>query len=164
MSFLATTKESVPIRCTFHFETVRVFLNYFARKKYESDEAKNEFFNSFINRVILYDDKVLIFYNTDPNSPTSISTDENTEIIEYFNQNNAKENSLESSGFKRVSLGGEKGIRTLDTFLYTRFPVVRLRPTRPSLHKGVRVTISKNYIDVVTRMQLIIATQRELLY
>ena len=33
--------------------------------------------------------------------------------------------------------GGEKGIRTLDTFLYTRFPVVRLRPTRPSLHKGL---------------------------
>ena len=31
--------------------------------------------------------------------------------------------------------GGEKGIRTLDTVLgYTRFPVVRLRPTRPSLH------------------------------
>lgn len=86
------------------------FLNYFACKKYESDESKNEFFNSFINRVILYDDKELIFYNTDLNSPTTISTDENTEIIEYFNQNNAKENSLEPSGFKRVSLGGEAGI------------------------------------------------------
>ena len=92
------------------YETVRAFLNYFARKKYESDEAKNEFFNSFINRVILYDDKVLIFYNTDPNSPTTISTDENAEIIEYFSQTNAKENSLEPSGFKRVSLGGEIGI------------------------------------------------------
>lgn len=95
------------------YETVRAFLNYFARKKYESDEAKNEFFNSFINRVILYDDKVLIFYNTDPNSPTTISTDENAEIIEYFSQTNAKENSLEPSGFKRVSLGGAEGIRTL---------------------------------------------------
>ena len=31
--------------------------------------------------------------------------------------------------------GGEKGIRTLETVLgFTRFPVVRLRPTRPSLH------------------------------
>ena len=30
--------------------------------------------------------------------------------------------------------GGEKGIRTLETVLgFTRFPVVRLRPTRPSL-------------------------------
>ena len=110
-------------------ETVKAFLYYFAHKKYETDEARNEFFNSFINRVILYDDKVLIFYNTDPNSPTTISTDENTEIIKYFNQNNAKENSLEPSGFKRVSLGGENGIRTHGTgSQYTRFPVVLLRP------------------------------------
>ena len=92
------------------YEPVRAFLNYFARKKYESDEAKNEFFNSFINRVILYDDRVLIFYNTDPNSPTTIDTTENKEICDQFNQNNAKENSLEPSGFKRVSLGGESGI------------------------------------------------------
>ena len=34
-----------------------------------------------------------------------------------------------------ASCGGEKGIRTLETVLgFTRFPVVRLRPTRPSLH------------------------------
>ena len=59
--------------------------------------------------MILYDDKVLIFYNTDPNSPTTISTNENTEIIEYFSQTSAKENSSEPSGFKRVSLGGEIG-------------------------------------------------------
>lgn len=91
-------------------ETVRAFLSYFARKKYESDEAKNEFFNSFINRVILYDDRILIFYNTDPNSPTTIDTTENKTICDQFNQNNAKENSLEPSGFKRVSLGGEIGI------------------------------------------------------
>ena len=90
-------------------ETVKAFLYYFAHKQYETDEARNEFFNSFINRVILYDDRVPIFYNTDLNSPTTISTDENTEIIEYFSQNNAKENSLEPSGFKRVSPGGSGG-------------------------------------------------------
>ena len=94
------------------YETVRAFLTYFARKKYESDEVKNEFFNSFINRVILYDDRVLIFFNTDPNSPTTIDTTENKTICDQFNQNNAKENSLEPSGFKRVSLGGVGGIRT----------------------------------------------------
>lgn len=92
------------------YETVRAFLTYFARKKYESNDAKNEFFNSFINRVILYDDRVLIFYNTDPNGPTTIDTTENKTICDQFNQNNAKENSLEPSGFKRVSLGGESGI------------------------------------------------------
>ena len=42
-------------------DKVKAFLTYFARKKYENGQEKNEFFNSFINRVILYDDKVLIF-------------------------------------------------------------------------------------------------------
>ncbi len=59
--------------------------------------------------MILYDDKILIFYNTDPNSPTTIDTTENKTICDQFNQNNAKENSLEPSGFKRVSLGGVGG-------------------------------------------------------
>ena len=37
--------------------------------------------------------------------------------------------------------GGEKGIRTLDTFIgYTRFPIVRLRPAQPSLHILALVT------------------------
>ena len=37
--------------------------------------------------------------------------------------------------------GGEKGIRTLDTFIgYTRFPIVRLRPAQPSLHRFALVT------------------------
>ena len=93
-------------------EMVKSFLYYFAHKKYETDEARNEFFNSFINRVILYDDRVLIFYNTDPNDPTKISIKDNADIIEQFSQIGAKENSLEPSGFKRVSLGGVGGIRT----------------------------------------------------
>ena len=37
--------------------------------------------------------------------------------------------------------GGEKGIRTLETVLgFTRFPVVRLRPTRPSLQDHYIIT------------------------
>ena len=92
--------------------TVKSFLNYFARKKYESDEARNEFFNSFINRVILYDDKVLIFYNTEPNSPKTVDTSENSMICTLFDQPKKQENSFEPNGFKRVQLGGEDGIRT----------------------------------------------------
>ena len=38
------------------------------------------------------------------------------------------------SVFVSFPTGGEKGIRTLDTFMgYTRFPIVRLRPAQPSL-------------------------------
>ena len=90
-------------------EMVKSFLYYFAHKKYETEEARNEFFNSFINRAILYDDRVLIFYNTDPNDPTKISIKDNADIIEQFSQIGAKENSLDPSGFKRVSLGGKLG-------------------------------------------------------
>lgn len=43
---------------------IKTFLNHFAHKKYENDQEKNEFFSSFINRVILFDDKVVILYNT----------------------------------------------------------------------------------------------------
>ena len=111
---------------------------------------KNEFFNSFINRVILYDDKILIFYNTDDNHPTVIKRKDTEKLISHLNDiasngktatndcpnttgNNSpivqKENSLEPQGFKRVSLGGERGIRTPGTRLgYARFPSVCLRP------------------------------------
>ena len=108
-------------------DKVKAFLTYFARKKYENRQEKNEFFNSFINRVILYDDKILIFYNTDDNHPTVIKRKDTEEFISHLNDiasngktatddcpnatgNNSpsvqKENSLEPQGFKRVSLGG----------------------------------------------------------
>ena len=100
-------------------EKVKAFLNFFARKKYKDDQEKNEFFNSFINRVILYDDRVLIFYNTDANHPTAVKREENEEIVAESGDladvttAKTKKNPLEPKKFKRVSLGGEKGIRTL---------------------------------------------------
>ena len=80
---------------------------------------KNEFFNSFINRVVLYDDKILIFYNTDTNHPAVIKRKDTDDLlagigekIEKKSKSTAKneKNSLEPQGFKRVSLGGEGGI------------------------------------------------------
>ena len=56
-------------------EKVKAFLTYFARKQYQSNEEKNEFFNSFIYRVVLFDDCVYIFYNTSPNTPTKAKLD-----------------------------------------------------------------------------------------
>ena len=112
-------------------DKVKAFLTYFARKKYENGQEKNEFFNSFINRVILYDDKILIFYNTDDNHPTVIKRKGTEELISHLNDITSngktatndcpnttgnsipivqKENSLEPQRFKRVSLGGETGI------------------------------------------------------
>lgn len=88
----------------------------------------------------MYDDKISIFYNTDDNHPTVIKKKDTEELISHLNDiasndktttddcpnatgNNGlsvqKKNSLEPQGFKRVSLGGKRGIRTLDALPHT---------------------------------------------
>lgn len=96
-------------------DKVKAFLNFFVHRKYEKDQEKSEFFNSFINRVVLYDDKILIFYNTDTNHLAAIKRKDTDDLlagigekIEKKSKSTAKneKNSLEPQGFKRVSLGG----------------------------------------------------------
>ena len=118
-------------------DKVKAFLNFFVHRKYENDQEKNEFFNSFINRVVLYDDKILIFYNTDTNHPAAITRKDTDDLLAGIGEKIEKrgksavkneKNSLEPQKFKRVSLGGEERIRTSDTFRYTRFPSGHIRP------------------------------------
>lgn len=66
-------------------DKVKAFLNFFVHRKYENDQEKNEFFNSFINRVVLHDDKILIFYNTDTNHPAVIKRKDTEELISHLN-------------------------------------------------------------------------------
>lgn len=97
-------------------DQVKAFLNYFAKKKYKDNEEKNEFFNCFINRVILFDDKAVIIYNTEPDSQVELNKEEYKQLIDKAksktivgtkNAETAKENSPEPSrGFERVALGG----------------------------------------------------------
>ena len=89
---------------------VRTFLNYYARKQYENGQEKNEFFNSFINRVFLFDDKVIILYNTNKRETKRINKKECLEIINGKNLEEIKENSFEPKKFKRVSSGCGEGI------------------------------------------------------
>ena len=91
---------------------VKKFLTYFAYMKYEKGEEKNEFFNSFINRVILYDDKVIILYNSNDRETKRLNKKQLKEIESGKNLEEIKENSSERKKFKRVALGGEKGIWT----------------------------------------------------
>lgn len=92
------------------YEQVKAFLTYFAKKRYKNDEEKNEFFNSFIYRVVLFDDCVYIFYNTSPQTSTKykLEKDELTELQEY--RKNRKSTLLEPLGFKLGACGGEGGI------------------------------------------------------
>ncbi len=94
---------------------VRTFLNYYARKEYENGQEKNEFFNSFINRVFLFDDKVIILYNTNKRETKKLSKKECLDITNGKNIEEIKENSSERKKFKRVS--SAFGVR----FLILRF-------------------------------------------
>ena len=89
---------------------VKKFLTYFAYKKYEKGEEKNEFFNSFINRVILYDDKVIILYNSNDRETKKLTRKQVKDLESVDDLETIKQNSLEPQGFKRVSLGGENRI------------------------------------------------------
>ena len=92
------------------YEQVKAFLTYFAKKQYKNDEEKNEFFNSFIYRVVLFDDCVYIFYNTSPQTPTKykLGKGELTELQEY--RKNRKSTHFQPLGFKLGACGGEMGI------------------------------------------------------
>lgn len=89
---------------------VKKFLTYFAYMKYKKGEEKNEFFNSFINRVILYDDKVIILYNSNDRETKRLNKKQLKEVESGKNLEEIKENSSERKKFKRVALGGETGI------------------------------------------------------
>ena len=91
-------------------DKVKAFLTYFARKQYKNDEEKNEFFNSFIYRVVLFDDCVYIFYNTSPNTLTKVKLDKSdlNELREY--RGNRKSTLFQPLGFKLGAFGGEGGI------------------------------------------------------
>lgn len=87
-------------------EKVKEFLTYFARKQYQSNEEKNEFFNSFIYRVALFDDCIYIFYNTSLNMPTKVKLDKSdlAELREY--RTNKKSTQFQPFGFKLGACGG----------------------------------------------------------
>lgn len=84
---------------------VKKFLTYFAYMKYEKGEEKNEFISSFINRVISYDDKVIILYNSNDREAKRLSNKQLKDIENAKTLEDIKENSLESKKFKRVALG-----------------------------------------------------------
>ena len=75
----------------------------------KTGKKKNEFFNSFINRVFLFDDKVIILYNTNKRETKKLSKKECLEIANGKNIEEIKENSSERK-FKRVSSGWGGGI------------------------------------------------------
>ncbi len=118
-------------------EQIVNFLKVYARKQFDNKTDKNEFFNNFILKVLLYDDKITIVYNTSLNPAEEIynrpndNDDDNNgnnngttiykKEIEISDDENKDEASLRKLKklpfeFKRQSSGGEGGIRTRGCF------------------------------------------------
>ena len=51
---------------------MRCKINIYAKKKFNSSTDRNDFFNNFITKVVLYDDKITIMYNTSLNPAEEI--------------------------------------------------------------------------------------------
>ena len=93
----------------------------YAKTQYNEDEEKKEFFNKFINRVILYDNRLIILYNTSPDSQTEIKIGEQKgQLLVNDIVDNKKCNSFDKE-FKRVARGGGEGIRTPVNFRSNSF-------------------------------------------
>ena len=131
-------------------EQIVNFLKVYARKQFDNKTDKNEFFNNFILKVLLYDDKITIVYNTSLNPVEEIYSRPNDNDDNNDNSNNGTtiykkeieisddENKDEASlrklkklpfEFKRQLFGGERGIRTLAAF-YNPTPLAGA-PLRP---------------------------------
>lgn len=73
----------------------------------KDEEAKNEFFNSFIYRVVLFDDGVCIFYNMSQTTPTKVKLDK--EELHELNNYRLNKQSTQFEPY-RLELGAAGGV------------------------------------------------------
>ena len=106
-------------------ELIVNFMKIYARKQFDNKTDKNEVFNNFILKVLLYDDKITIVYNTSLNPAEEIYSRPNKNDDDNNNSNNGmtiykkeieisdEENKKLPFEFKRQLFGGELGIRNI---------------------------------------------------
>lgn len=101
------SKQTKPL----NIEQVKAFLNMFTDRELSDGNYKNEFFNSLINRVVLYDDEVCIYYNTSPDTENEVKIKEKETRSRFgFPHTKGQKNKCNPSEFKRVAFGAEKRI------------------------------------------------------
>lgn len=143
---LKIAEEKTKIDRPLNFEDVKNFISLFACKDYDDVFERNEFFNRFIKKVILFNDKVIVIMcgSKGPDNELAINNDElyAKRVLEKFekkesaqNESNNKNGSADNSDShfdenlkeKEAELdifvqqplrGGESGIRTRATLLY----------------------------------------------
>ncbi len=116
---IAESHQVKPLRV----EDIKHFIYYFMSKDYTSHNERVEFFTKFIAKIILYNDRLIIIYNTRPNDSEEIIINgkEDIEKIETAIIKNAEKKSFSVNHAERLDCGGELGIRTPDSFHYASF-------------------------------------------
>ena len=93
---LKIAEEKTKIDRPLNFEDVKNFISLFACKDYDDVFERNEFFNRFIKKVILFNDKVIVIMrgSKGPDNELSINNDElySKRILEKFEKKSSSEN------------------------------------------------------------------------
>ena len=123
------------------YNDVKNHLTKMVTKDYNNKQERYDFFNTYIKKVIITNEKILIIYNVGrddeksfklPTNPDDWNEDDKITILKNKEELNTEENKKISSKllkFKRDALGGEWGIWTLASF-YTP-TVLAGPPLRP---------------------------------
>ena len=91
-------------------DKVKQFLNIYARKNFDSKTDRNDFFNGFISKVTLYDNGVVIKYNSGADKVQKkydIPNDDSITIFEKDIEISDDKNKKMPFEFKRQVHGGE---------------------------------------------------------
>lgn len=106
-------------------EQIKAFLNAYVRKDFDSKTDRNDFFNGFISKVILYDNGVTIEYNSGTNTEKEDFDNPNYDGTPIFSEKveiMPEENKKLPFGFKRQFVGGERAFRyVLDKLIILSF-------------------------------------------
>ncbi len=93
---LKIAEEKTKIDKPLNLEDVKNFISLFASKDYDDVFERNEFFNRFIKKVILFNDKVIVIMcgNKGPDNELAINNDElyAKRILEKFEKKDTTEN------------------------------------------------------------------------
>ncbi len=101
---IAESYQMKPLRV----EDIKKFIYYFVSKDYANHNEKVEFFTKFISKIILYNDRLIIIYNTKPNDSEEIVINgkEDIEKIESAITKNLEKKSLGTENAERQVYGG----------------------------------------------------------
>ena len=123
---LSESHQTKPIKP----EDIKHFIYYFMSQDYMNHNERVEFLTKFILKIIYYNDRLIIIYNTKPNDNEEIviNNKEDIEKIENAIKILEEKKSFSDVYAERQVNGGELGIRTPVGFHLNGFQDRRFRP------------------------------------